>query len=310
MKIHYAELKDRTRLLQNLTGFSTTEFEALLPSFAAAWESFEEDTFEQETRQRARGGGRKATLKGLADKLLFILFHFRQYPTQEVQGYLFGIGQPQANEWIHRLTGVLNQALGDELQLPERRPAKLVEVLAACPELTFLIDGTERPINRPQDKDDQKTYYSGKKKAHTVKNNVITVRGGKVLYLSDTHEGKKNDKKIADEEGYCFPPGSKLLKDSGFQGYEPEGVTTFQPKKKPRNGELTADEKLLNRAVSSLRVEVEHQIGGIKRCQIVVQKFRNRKDHYVDDVMETACGLHNFRICYRQQSVKQIGIAA
>ena len=310
MKIHYAELKDRTRLLQSLTGFSATEFEALLPSFAAAWESFEEDTFEQESRQRARGGGRKATLKGLADKLLFILFYFRQYPTQEVQGYLFGIGQPQANEWIHRLTGVLNQALGDELQLPERRPAKLVEVLAACPELTFLIDGTERPINRPQDKDDQKTYYSGKKKAHTVKNNVITVRGGKVLYLSDTHEGKKSDKKIADEEGYCFPPGSKLLKDSGFQGYEPEGVTTFQPKKKPRNGELTADEKLLNRAVSSLRVEVEHQIGGIKRCQIVVQKFRNRKDHYVDDVMETACGLHNFRICYRQQSVKQIGIAA
>ena len=245
----------------------------------------------------------------MADKLLFILFYFRQYPTQEVQGYLFGIGQPQANEWIHRLTGVLNQALGDELQLPERRPAKLVEVLAACPELTFLIDGTERPINRPQDKDDQKTYYSGKQKAHTVKNNVITVRGGKVLYLSDTHEGKKSDKKIADEEGYCFPPGSKLLKDSGFQGYEPEGVTTFQPKKKPRNGELTADEKLLNRAVSSLRVEVEHQIGGIKRCQIVVQKFRNRKDHYVDDVMETACGLHNFRICYRQQSVKQIGIA-
>ena len=310
MKIHYAELKDRSRLLQSLTGFSATEFEALLPSFAAAWESFEEDTFEQESRQRGRGGGRKATLKGLADKLLFILFYFRQYPTQEVQGYLFGIGQPQANEWIHRLTGVLNQALGDELQLPERRPAKLVEVLAACPELTFLIDGTERPINRPQDKDDQKTYYSGKQKAHTVKNNVITVRGGKVLYLSDTHEGKKSDKKIADEEGYCFPPGSKLLKDSGFQGYEPEGVTTFQPKKKPRNGELTADEKLLNRAVSSLRVEVEHQIGGIKRCQIVVQKFRNRKDHYVDDVMETACGLHNFRICYRQQSVKQIGIAA
>ena len=183
-------------------------------------------------------------------------------------------------------------------------------MLAACPGLTFLIDGTERPINRPQDKDDQKTYDSGKQKAHTVKNNVITVRGGKVLYLSDTHEGKKSDKKIADEEGYCFPPGSKLLKDSGFQGYEPEGVTTFQPKKKPRNGELTADEKLLNRAVSSLRVEVEHQIDGIKRCQIVVQKFRNRKDHYVDDVMETACGLHNFRVSYRQQAARPIAIAA
>ncbi|MEM9090970.1 MAG: transposase family protein [Cyanobacteria bacterium P01_F01_bin.53] len=92
MKNHYAELKNRSSLLQSLTGFSTTEFEALLPSFEAVWESFEEDTFEQENRQRAQGGGRKATLKMLADKLFFILFYFRQYPTQEVQGYLFGIG--------------------------------------------------------------------------------------------------------------------------------------------------------------------------------------------------------------------------
>ncbi len=33
-----------------------------------------------------------------------------------------------------------------------------------------------------------------------------------------------------------------------------------------------------------------------ERCQIVVQKFRNRVDYYADDVMETACGLHNFRL--------------
>lgn len=300
MKMHYAELKDRTRLLQSLTGLNTTEFEALLPSFSAAWDTFVEDTFENKKRKRARGAGRKAELDAIEDKLLFILVYFRQYPTQEVQGYLFGIKQAQANEWIHRLTGVLNQALGDELQLPERRPVKLSEVLSACPELVFMIDGTERPINRPKDKDDQKTYYSGKKKGHTVKNNVITNRDGKVLYLSDTYEGKKHDKKIADEEGYCFPPGSKLLQDTGFQGFRPDGVTILQPKKKPKGGELTPDEKILNRAISSIRVGVEHHIGGVKRAQIVGVKFRNRVAHFVDDVMETACGLHNFRVSHRK----------
>lgn len=310
MKMHYAELQQRSRLLQSLTGFNPTEFEALLPSFEAAWETFEEDTFEGKPRKRARGAGRQAELKVLEDKLLFILVYFRQYPTQEVQGYLFGIGQSQANQWIHRLTGVLNQALGDEMQLPERRAAKLADVLSACPELVFMIDGTERPINRPKDKADQKTYYSGKKKGHTVKNNVITARSGKVLYLSDTYEGKKHDKKIADEEDYHFPPGSKLLQDTGFQGYKPDGVTVLQPKKKPRGGELTPDEKIINRAVSSVRVAVEHHIGGVKRCQIVVQKFRNRKDHYVDDVMETACGLHNLRVSYRQPSARPMVIAA
>jgi hypothetical protein len=134
---------------------------------------------------------------------------------------------------------------------------------------------------------------------------VITARGGKVLYLSGTHEGKKHDKKIADEEGYCFPPGSKLLQDTGFQGYQPEGVTILQPKKKPRNGELTPVEKVINRALSSVRVEVEHRIGGVKLCQILVQKFRNRVEHFVDDVMETACGLHNFRLSYRRKTAHE-----
>lgn len=310
MKMNYAELKDRSRLLQSLTGLNTAEFEALLPSFGSAWDTFVEATFVNKKRKRARGAGRKAELLLLENKLLFILVYFRQYPTQEVQGYLFGIRQAQANEWIHRLTGVLNQALGEERQLPERRPAKLAEVLSACPELVFMIDGTERPINRPKDKDDQKTYYSGKKKGHTVKNNVITNRKGRMLYLSDTYEGKKHDKKIADEEEYCFPLGSKLLQDTGFQGYKPDGVTILQPKKKPRGGELTSEDKVLNRAISSIRVGVEHHIGGVKRCQIVAVKFRNRVAHFVDDVMETACGLHNFRVSHRQGSTKQVVAAA
>ena len=300
MKMQYSELKDRNSLLQSLTGFNSTEFEALLPSFAAAWDRFVEETSAHKKRKRKQGGGRKGELSLLEDKLLFILVYFRQYPTQEVQGYLFGLRQTQANQWVHRLAGVLNQALGDELTLPERRPAKLSEVLSNCPELVFLIDGTERPINRPKDKDKQKTYYSGKKKGHTVKNNVITNRDGKVLYLSDTNEGKKHDKKIADEEDYHFPPDSQLLQDTGFQGYRPDGVTILQPKKKPRGGELTANEKVINRAISSIRVGVEHSIGGVKRAQIVAVKYRNRVAHFVDDVMETACGLHNFRLAHRR----------
>ncbi|MCX5964482.1 MAG: transposase family protein [Cyanobacteria bacterium] len=62
----------------------------------------------REKRQRGYGTGRKSELEHLDDKLLFILVYFRLYPTQEVQGHLFGIGQAQANEWVHRLTRVHN----------------------------------------------------------------------------------------------------------------------------------------------------------------------------------------------------------
>lgn len=310
MRMTYAELRTKPRTLCSLTGLRVQEFEELLASFARAWDSFVEATFEHEGRKRAIGAGRKAHLRELEDKLLFILVYFRLYPTQAVQGFLFGMSQAQANEWIHRLSRVLNQALGYERQLPEREPAKLEALLSACPSLEFIIDGTERRINRPKDKADRKKYYSGKCKAHTVKNLVLHERGGKVRYLSDTEAGKKHDKAIADEEKLSFPDGSTLWQDSGFQGFAPDGVSLQQPKKKPRNGSLTAIEKMNNRSISSVRVEVEHHIGGIKRCQILVQPFRNWVDHYVDDVMETACGLHNFRLTHRAQQRSPLNPAA
>jgi hypothetical protein len=74
---------------------------------------------------------------------------------------------------------------------------------------------------------------------------MITDMKGKVVFLSDTYEGKKQDKKIADDEAYQFPSGSQPWQDTGFQGYKPEGVEIHQPKKKPRGGDLSEPEKAL-----------------------------------------------------------------
>ena len=104
-----------------------------------------------------------------------------------------------------------------------------------------------------------------------------------------------HDKKIADNENVEFPEGTVLDKDTGYQGYEPAGVKTYQPKKKPKGGELTEEEKEENRLLSKLRVVVEHVIGGVKRLHIVKDVFRNKKEDFEDLVMEIACGLHNFR---------------
>lgn len=301
--LNYAKVQGKPYILQSLTGLKPAEFEQLLTSFDVAWQEYIEREYVQRPRARRYGGGRHAELTSSADKLLFILVYFRLYPTQVVQGFLFGLGQTQACEWIHKLSGILNQALGYENQLPERLPARLEQVLSACPSLEFLIDGTHRPINRPKDRDRQQDYYSGKKKRHTVNNVVISERGGKVKFLSDTYAGRVHDKAIGDGEEYRFPPGSTVCQDTGFQGFAPPGVTIKQPKKKPRNRELTEADKQHNQEISSERVEIEHHMSGIKRCHIVVHKFRNRMKDYIDEVMETACGLHNFRLTHRQLKV-------
>jgi len=298
--LRYASIADKPRILRALTGLTKAEFERLAVRFEQAYEEYldELDRQRSKPRQRRRGGGRKPVLSTTEDKLLFILVYFRLYPTQEVLGFLFGLGQPQANFWIQRLSKVLNRALGYEMALPARKPADLEEVLRQYPALEFVIDATERPIQRPKDRERRKKYYSGKKKRHTMKNIVVTTRRGKrIVGLGPTVEGKRHDKQAAEDTGFRFPPGSKLWKDKGFQGYEPdEGVQTFQPKKKPRGGELSEAEREANRRLAKARIGVEHAIGGVKRWRIVREVFRHHLSHFADLVMETACGLYNFRL--------------
>ncbi|CAG0950173.1 hypothetical protein ANRL3_00177 [Anaerolineae bacterium] len=117
-----------------------------------------------------------------------------------------------------------------------------------------------------------------------------------------THEGKKHDRKICDEEQTRLPAGSDGYLDTGFQGVRMDGVTLHQPKKKPRGGELTAEEKEQNRLISRIRVVIEHIIAGVKRCRIVKDIFRNTKADYDDVAMELACSLHNFRTYHRRQA--------
>jgi hypothetical protein len=118
-------------------------------------------------------------------------------------------------------------------------------------------------------------------------------------FLSATYEGKANDKIPAELEGYRLPPGSYLYQDMGFQGFVLADVTIIQPQKKPRGGELTPPEKATNRLIASIRIRIEHAIGGVKRYRIVKDRIRLLKDGIRDTIMETCCGLHNFRLQYR-----------
>ena len=77
--------------------------------------------------------------------------------------------------------------------------------------------------------------YSGKKKAHSDKNVIVTnTKTKRVGYLSPTYPGKTHDKKIADQQRLKYPRQAKLRKDSAFQGYEPAVQQTYQPKKSHR----------------------------------------------------------------------------
>jgi hypothetical protein len=277
----FARIATKPVVFQMLTGLSLQAFLDLLPAFHRATAHIEPQAEQRRKHPRKRqpGGGRTPVRCSDADRLVFMRFYFKVYPLQAVQAFFCGMSPAQACEWIHRLTPVLNQALGFAKQLPAGTAADVAQVLRLCPGLEFSSDGTERPIQRPKDTARQREDYSGKKKRHTVKNVTIgDRRTRKIKALSRTRPGKTSDKRTADDEDDPFPARSKLWKDTGFQGYEPPKVRTYQPKKKPRNGELTPEEKATNQAISRKRVRIEHSIGGAKGFHIARDIFRNRRD--------------------------------
>ena len=163
--LSYHRLKENFRALRTFTSLDQAEFDTFLPSFAMAWNaSVYDKQITKKTRQRRFGGGRKARLASIEEKLLFILVYFKVYPLQEVMASLCAMSQGRVNEWIDKLSEVLQSALGHAQCLPERDPQNLERVLAMCVSVDFIIDGTERRMQRPTDPVQQQDQYSGKKK--------------------------------------------------------------------------------------------------------------------------------------------------
>jgi hypothetical protein len=186
-----------------------------------------------QARQRRAGAGRKARLASAEDKLVFILAYHKQYALQTFHALQFGMSQGRANEWIHRLSPLLQQALEQVGMTPVRGGEQVAHSpLAHEGGADLMIDGTERRRQRPRVDTAQRAHYSGKKKSHTDKNIVVSnAHSQKVVYLSPTVGGSVHDKKVADQAAIVYPLNATLSQDTGFQGYTPKAVLVMQPKK-------------------------------------------------------------------------------
>lgn len=284
---------NQDRLLRALTGLNRQAFDALLAAFSPLYEQ----TRQTQPRQRAVGGGRKARLQSTQAKLFFILFYCKCYPTFDLAGIIFDLHRSQAHEWTHRLQPILEATLGEKLVLPERKLDSMTAFLERFPGVQrVMIDGTERPIARPQDPEAQQTHYSGKKKRHTRKHLAAVDETKRVLVLSKAREGKLHDKRFHDEDDIAgsVPDAIPIEVDLGFLGLQKEYDNIHLPHKKPRGGERSETQKQENRVLSQSRVVCENAFAGVKRYNAVSVVYRNRIENFDDRLMLTAAGLWNF----------------
>jgi len=133
------------------------------------------------------------------------------------------------------------------------------EFLALFPEYQkMVIDGIERPPTRPKQKEQQRKYYSGKKKRHTMKNTVVAdPRTKRFFALTVTTHGSIHDKKDIDNSDIVsnIPDHIPIKVDLVYQGLQNEYVEIIIPQKKSRNGELPPEQTGKDSSVNSQKHE-------------------------------------------------------
>ena len=178
----YQNLSARPAAFQSMIGLSVAAFDELYAELAPAHAQRLAQALTKRHRQprkRVAGAG-KPHSHPLQDRLLLALLWLRVYPTLEVLGFFFGLDKTNAEDNLKDVLATLDTMTSFACDHPTKDRPKMRSaqaVMDAFPDVCLIIDAKEQRIQRPGGEDDkgnsrQKPFYSGKKKAHTLKNQV------------------------------------------------------------------------------------------------------------------------------------------
>ena len=301
--LNYDRLSRKPLLFRSFTGLELSEFDSICKEVESKYPEYEIKRLSKikENRTRSIGAGRpfKHSIK---DRFLILLVYYKLYITNSLSGFLFDLDQSNVHRDIRYMEPIVKSCipLPQKLYNITRRLRTVQEVEIYFPGFKAFIDSTEQEIQRPKNKRKRKNYYSGKKKKHTVKTQLMVNAEGKILHKSNQHKkGRKHDYSVYKDEHPITPPQIKNYFDLGYHGIENDfpDLKAVLPIKKKRNIELTKKEKRYNKRHSRQRVIVEHTICRIKKFGVMGNKYRNRLKRY-DIMSDIVSGLVNYRIIH------------
>jgi len=254
MPLTYKALNRRPIVFLRLTGTNLKTFKEIIDKIRTEWN--------REIEKKKKRHGRTSNLANLEDKVLALLLYYRTYVTHEFIGYLVGLH----NSNICRLFKKLEPMLAKKVTIKKDRSLTAEEVLK------IIADVTEQPTQRPTKK--QKRYYSGKKKRHTIKTEIIVKSNGEIISVSRSAPGRKHDFRIR-KEGKPLPGFTERYVDSGYQGLQKLASKVTLPFKGSKKRPLTPEQKKHNHKLARFRVKVENKIRELKIFKILKEVYRN-----------------------------------
>jgi hypothetical protein len=239
-----------------------------------------------------QGGGRKPKLS-VTEQILLTLVYLHHLPTFQMLGVQFGVSESTAHNLFHYWSKILRELL----------PASLLEqvkkndwdwewVKEMLGEWELVVDSSEQARERPKDYQEQKKFYSGKKKSHTLKNQLIVLpKGAEIVDVTVGQPGTSSDINLFRARQSEFDANQRFKGDKGYIGE----VQIETPHKKSKQQELTREQKEENKQLSVKRIIVEHVIRLVKIFRVAQERFRLRPQNY-ERVILTVCGLVRLRV--------------
>lgn len=214
----------------------------------------------------------RRTILTLEEQVLVALEYWREYRTYFHIGTSWGVSESTICRIVTDIESTLMKT--GKFRIPGKK-ALLKD--SDYPEFV-VMDVTETAIERPKKK--QKRYYSGKKKCHTLKTQLVINQETREIICTAFGPGHCHDFNLFKKSKIYFHPETNSLQDSGYQGIKDYHPNSYIPRKKPKNGKLSLLEKDYNRVLAQERIMIEHVNRSLKIFKILSSRYRNRRRRY------------------------------
>lgn len=268
--MNITKLKQHPKTFTRLFGIEPQKFDELVMKIHPLWVKAEAKRL-RHPRKIKKGGGRQYVLT-LEENIAMLLLYTRSYVTHVFLGALFDIH----DSGICRYFARLRPSLESVFDLPAKKADLSEEEI-----LQLVVDATEQRTERRQNG----SGYSGKRKAHTIKTQIVVDHRGDIRHVSASVPGNIHDKKLFDQSGVILPDTAK-----GDLGYL--GTNIAIPFKSSKLHPLTQRQRDRNTRHSRKRIIVEHVFASLKAFRILSDRFRGSLAHY-HQYFVIVCGLRN-----------------
>ena len=237
----YARLSKKPLLFRSFTGLEILEFDIICANIESRYNEYERKRLSKRKRQRGVGAGRPFKLK-VKERFLMLLVYYRLYITYALSGFLFDLDQSNVYRDISIIEPLVKWCVPLQKKLYKRtgrrgRLRTIEEVEEYFPGFKAFIDSTEQEIPRPKNKRKRKSYYSGKKKRHTVKTQYMVNSEGLILHKTGHDRGRIHDYEVFKNNHPTTPTQVTNVLDLGYMGVQNDfpTVKSVLPIRKKRN---------------------------------------------------------------------------